>query len=65
MDWRSRSMRRPTVNEPGHAHELTFSCFHRFAFLKAERICAWLADAIDEADPIDFGGVCLSLGGRE
>jgi putative transposase len=42
-------MRRPTVNVPGHAHELTFSCFHRFAFLKAEHTCQWLADAIDEA----------------
>ena len=37
MDWRLRSMRRPTVNEPGHAHALTFSCFHRFPFLQAER----------------------------
>jgi putative transposase len=49
MDWRIRSMRRPAVNEPGHAHELTFSCFHRYAFLKAEQTCQWLADAIDEA----------------
>ncbi len=49
MDWRLRSSRRPTVNEPGHAHELTFSCFRRYAFLKAERTCQWLADAINEA----------------
>ena len=49
MDWRLRSMRRPAVNEPGHAHELTFSCFHRFAFLEAERTCQWLADALNEA----------------
>jgi putative transposase len=49
MDWRLRSMRRPALNEPGHAHELTFSCCRRFAFLKAERTCQWLADAIDEA----------------
>src|SRR6266403_851024 len=49
MDWRLRSMRRPTVNEPGHAHELTFCCFRRFAFLKAERVCEWLAEAINEA----------------
>jgi putative transposase len=49
MHWRDRSMRRPNVNEPGHAHELTFSCFHGFAFLKAERTCQWLAEAIDEA----------------
>jgi len=49
MDWRLHSMRRPVLNEPGHAHELTFCCFHRYAFLKAERTCAWLADAINEA----------------
>jgi putative transposase len=42
-------MRRPAVNEPGQAHELTFCCFRRYAFLKAERTCQWLAEAIDEA----------------
>ena len=36
-------------NEPGHAHELTFSCYHRYQFLKAERTCEWLAEAIEEA----------------
>ena len=40
---------RQAINTPGHAHELTFSCFHRFAFLKAERTCQWLADAIHVA----------------
>jgi putative transposase len=49
MHWPDRSMRRPTVNEPGHAPELTFSCFHGFPFLKSERTCRWLAEAIDEA----------------
>src|SRR5258707_10414289 len=49
MHWRDRPMRRPTVNEPGHAHELTFSCFYGFPFLKSERTCRWLAQAIDEA----------------
>src|SRR5207253_2186618 len=49
VDWRQRSMRRPLINEPGHAHELTFSCFRRYGFLKAERTCQWLADAIDAA----------------
>jgi putative transposase len=42
-------MRRPAINEPGHAHELTFTCFRRHPFLKAERTCQWLADAIDDA----------------
>jgi len=48
-------MRRPAVNEPGHAHELTFGCFRGYAFLQAERTCQWLADAIDEArKELDF-----------
>ena len=55
MDWRLRWMRRPSSDEPGHAHELTFSCFHRYAFLKADRTCQWLADAIDDArKQLDF-----------
>ena len=49
MHWRDRAMRRPNVNEPGHAHELTFSCFQGFPFLKSESTCQWLAEAIDEA----------------
>jgi hypothetical protein len=36
---------RKAINTPGHAHELTFSCYQRFPFLKAERTCQWLADA--------------------
>ena len=42
-------MRRPAFNEPGHAHELTFACFRRHAFLAADRTCQWLADAINDA----------------
>ena len=40
---------RQAINTPGHAHELTFSCYQRFAFLKAKRTCQWLADAIRSA----------------
>jgi len=40
---------RVNINEPGHAHELTFSCYRRFPFLKADRTCQWLAEAIDDA----------------
>lgn len=40
---------RRNINEPGHAHLLTFSCYHGFEFLKPEIACQWLADAIDEA----------------
>jgi putative transposase len=49
MSRHGRSGRRTSYNIPGHAHELTFSCFHRFEFLKAERCCVWLAEAIAAA----------------
>ncbi|MEN6492894.1 MAG: hypothetical protein ABFD16_01265 [Thermoguttaceae bacterium] len=32
-------------NEPGDAHSLTFSCFHRHAFLAKDRPRLWLIDA--------------------
>ena len=40
---------RKNYNEPGHAHELTFSCYRRYEFLKPERTCLWLAEAIVDA----------------
>jgi putative transposase len=49
MHWKKRRMRRPAANEPGHARELTFSCYRGFGFLRADRNCQWLADAIDAA----------------
>jgi putative transposase len=49
MHYRSRVQRPRAYNEPGHAHELTFSCFQRFAFLSKDRTCQWLADAIRHA----------------
>src|SRR4051794_20928539 len=42
----SERRKRRIFNEPGHAHELTFSCYRRFPFLKAERTCLWLAEAL-------------------
>ncbi len=43
-------------NEPGHAHELTFSCYNGFKFLQAERTCSWLAESIEEARAeLNFG----------
>lgn len=36
------------INEAGHAHALTFSCFQRRQFLAKERSCQWLIDAIDQ-----------------
>jgi hypothetical protein len=32
MHWQDRRMRRPALNEPGHAHELTFTCFRGYPF---------------------------------
>src|SRR5580704_4138475 len=46
---RSTRRHRRTFNEPGHAHALTFSCYHSYHFLAAERTCRWLAGAIDAA----------------
>jgi putative transposase len=48
MRSRVRTHRR-SYNEPGHAHELTFSCYQGYAFLKSDRTCAWLAEAISQA----------------
>ena len=45
----ARRCHRRNYNEPGHAHELTFSCYHRFPFLRSDRTCQWLADAINDA----------------
>ena len=45
---------RKSYNLPGHAHELTFSCFKRLKLLSKDRTCIWLAEAIQDA--------CQSLG---
>lgn len=45
----NRSNRRRSYNDPRHAHELTFTCYHRFRFLSSDRTCGWLAEAIEEA----------------
>ena len=49
MDYRHRLQRPKGYNDPGHAHELTFSCYHRYHFLSKERTCVWLAEAIRNA----------------
>ena len=38
-----------SYNEPGHAHELTFSCFHKLPLLNRDRARRWLLDALDAA----------------
>ena len=44
-----KHVHRRNFTHPGHAHELTFSCYRSFEFLKAERTCLWLIDAINTA----------------
>ena len=36
-------------NEPGHAHELTFSCFHRLPLLSRDRSREWFVAAVNRA----------------
>ncbi len=49
MHHRARHHRRRSFDEPGHTHELRFSCYRRLRLLSSERTCTWLARAIDEA----------------
>ena len=49
IDYNRRTSRRRSFDEPGHAHELTFTCYHRYPFLKAERACTWLSGSIASA----------------
>ena len=34
---------------PGHAHELTFSCYHRFHYLKDHIVCRLFIDELSQA----------------
>jgi putative transposase len=36
-------------NEPGHAHSLTFNCFHAQAFLSKDRTRLWLIESLSKA----------------
>ncbi|MCG8404764.1 MAG: hypothetical protein MI923_06155 [Phycisphaerales bacterium] len=36
-------------NDPGHAHSLTFTCFHRQALLSRERSCHWFLESLAQA----------------
>jgi putative transposase len=49
MHWKRRRQRPRAYNDPGDAHELTFSCFQQYPFLSKERTCRWLAEEIDAA----------------
>lgn len=37
------------INESGHAHELTFSCYKRLPLLSRDRSRSWLVEAIEAA----------------
>ena len=41
--------RRRTFDDPGHAHELTFSTYRRLPFLARDRVRRWFADALAAA----------------
>ena len=46
---------RRNYNTPGHAHELTFTCYRRIPFLSKDRSRQWLAEAVNAAcDTHDF-----------
>jgi putative transposase len=36
-------------NLPGHAHELTFSCYRRLPLLSRDRTRQWMIEAIESA----------------
>jgi putative transposase len=48
MRYQDRQQRPTAYNDPGHAHELTFSCYRKYPFL-TERTCPWLSQAIRNA----------------
>jgi putative transposase len=47
MDYRHRTHRPRSYNDPGHAHELTFSCYKKYPFLSKDRTCEWLAEQLE------------------
>jgi len=50
-----KRIHRRNINEPGHAHELTFSCYRRLPLLDCDRIRGFLADSINAAKvELDF-----------
>lgn len=49
MHYRDRIIRPRGFNDPGDAHELTFSCFRRYRLLSRDRTCEWCVEAIEDA----------------
>ena len=48
MHYRDRVQRPRGYNDPGHAHELTCSCFRRLQMFSKDRTCEWLATEVRE-----------------
>lgn len=48
QDGSVRKLRR-SFNEVGHAHELTFSCYHRLPLLSKDRTRQWFMEALGKA----------------
>jgi len=44
-----KRVHRRNVNEPGHAHELTFSCYQGYKLLDSDRSRDWLKESLDTA----------------
>ncbi|WP_175517492.1 REP-associated tyrosine transposase [Planctomicrobium piriforme] len=45
----SHRKKRRAINEPGHAHFLTFSCWKRWPLLNRDRSRQWVIDALNQA----------------
>jgi len=41
--------KRKSYNDPGHAHELTFSCFRQWPLLSRDRTRQWLIEALESS----------------
>jgi putative transposase len=46
-DHRKRTHRPRAINDPKHAHELTFSCYRKHPFLSKEQSTSWLAEQLE------------------
>lgn len=44
-----KRIHRRNINEPGQAHELTFSCYRRLPLLDSDRVRGFLAESINAA----------------
>ena len=49
MDFRHRRTRRRSFDVPFEPHELTFSIYKRYQFLRADRFCYWMKDSLENA----------------